>query len=118
MKEEKFIGLHLTYPEDQDTGDSGKISVSLLMSDWEKHLGQVVKGRADDSYYVITGISLGKTKGLTVRFLNPYYELIGRPRDLTLSANQSVSIIKDQAIQLFYKDNLKKIREEIQIPEE
>ena len=118
MKEENFVGLHLVYPEDQDTGDLGRTAVSELMIDWKKYLGQIIKGKTDESYFVITGVNFAsKNFGLTVRFLNPYYELTGRHRDLIISSNQFVKIIVDEAIELRYKENLKKIREEIQKPE-
>ncbi len=119
MKKEKYLGINLAYPSNEEIGGPVGSPVFELMVDWKNNLGIVIKGTDDESYFVITGANLDKKNfGLTGRFLNPYFELTGRPRDFIIPANTLVNIVvgNDPVLQ-YYKENLKKIREEIQRPQ-
>jgi hypothetical protein len=107
MKETKYLGIEfINVPEN----NLPKIPESFIVNDWEKYLGKVVKGRSSESYFVITGLD---AHGFRARFLNPYFEQTGRPAELTIPFSHLSQTIEDPCVEQRFKENLKKIRNEI-----
>jgi hypothetical protein len=116
MKKEYILGIKFVTPPPEEINNGARTSIANLISDWKGHLRKVVKGPSDEGYFVITGLA-PDAKGLTARFLNPYFEQTGRPREIVLPGKLVVELVEKNAVTLLYENNLKKIRSEIDKPQ-
>jgi hypothetical protein len=87
------------------------LSKYILTDGPKKYIGKVVKGRSQDSYFVVTGIA--SKNEFKARFLNPYFEQTDRPCDLRIPFSHVNNVIEDSYIEKRFAENLEKIRSEI-----